>query len=296
MDGFEKAIGLLPQRLRREAEAFRGEQVEEIRLRTGHRATLLYNGCEQPLTAEAVSEGELQKLLEQATGASLHSSVSALAEGYLSYRGLRVGVCGTAVRHGGQLSGFRNLSSAAIRIPRECRGICDGLLRQLYRDGFENTLLISRPGGGKTTALRELIRRLSDGGTRLGVVDERNELSATEGAKAQFDLGAHSDVLVGVPKAEGAMMLLRGMNPQVLAVDEISNARDVEAMAQLYGCGAGLLASAHASGWRELNQRPIYRELLRQGIFKILIVISGTGDKRRYVAERLQSCECLELC
>lgn len=294
MDEFEKAVSLLPENLRRKAVLLRDKPAEEIRLRSSRRPTLLCDGREIPFADEPVTEREIQRLLEQATGASLHTAAPALAEGYLSYGGLRIGVCGTAVLHDGQLTGFRNISSAAIRIPRERRGICDGLLKQLYREGFENTLLISRPGGGKTTALRELIRRLSDGGTRFGVVDERNELSATEGARARFDLGAHSDVLVGVPKAEGAMMLLRGMNPQVLAMDEISSGRDVEAMGQICGCGAGILASAHASGRRELTERSVYRELLRQGIFKVLIVISGTGEARRYTAERLSTCEYLE--
>lgn len=122
----------------------------------------------------------------------------------------------------------------------------------------------------------------------MAVVDERNELAAADGGEAQFDLGAHTDVLTGAPKAEGALMLLRAMNPQIIAMDEITRPEDTEAIAQAAGCGAGILASAHASCLDELHRRPLYRRLLGQGIFQNLVVISGTGNARRYTAERLE--------
>ena len=289
MDGFEKAMYMLPENLRQKAAAFKGVGIEEIRLRIGRPPTVLSDGREHPFSAENVTERDILRLLERVTGASLHAAAAALAEGYMSYKGLRIGVCGSAVLHNGELSAFRAYSSAAIRIPRECRGICHDIIKELYESGYENTLIISRPGGGKTTALRELIRCLSDRGLRLSVVDERNELSASDGAYAQFDLGAHSDILTGAPKAKGIMMLLRSMNPQVIAVDEITRREDVEAIAQAIGCGTGILASAHASNSDELRKRPLYRELLNLGAFKYLIVISGTGSQRRYRAERLDA-------
>lgn len=287
MDGFERALELLPGRLRQKAERFRGTGVEELRLRTGRPPTALVDGRERELDSELVTRQELLLLLEKATGASLHTAAPALAEGFLSYRGLRLGLCGEALIREGELAGFRDFRSAAIRIPRECRGICDGVMDSLYGGGYENTLVISRPGGGKTTALRELIRKLSDRGLRVAVVDERNELLAADGTGEGFDLGAHTDVLTGAPKARGALWLLRGMNPQLLAMDEITRREDLEAAAQAAGCGAWLLASAHAADADELKRRPLYRELLELGLFQRLLVISGTGSARRYRAERL---------
>ena len=287
MDSFEKALYMLPADIRSAAEQYRDSPAEEIRLRVGRVPTILICGEERALGRESTSAQELARVFERATGASLHTAAAAMAEGYLSYMGLRVGVCGTAVLREGEVSGFRRFSSLALRIARECRGACDGVMREMYRNGFENTLIISRPGGGKTTALREIIRSLSGAGTRLAVVDERNELSATDEAAAQFDLGAHSDVLIGVPKADGAMMLLRGMNPQVIAMDEITRERDIDAVSQIFGCGVGILASAHAADADELARRPLYRGLLDMKIFKYAVTISGGGDKRRYAAERI---------
>lgn len=287
MDGFERALYMLPEHIRQAAEPYRGQAVEEIRLRLGRRPSLLMAGRELELPLERSGAQELQRVLERATGASMHSVRPAMSEGYISYMGLRIGLCGTAVLQGGEMAGFKNFSSLAIRIPRQCAGICDELIREIYRNGFENTLIISKPGGGKTTALRELIRRLSDTGIRFSVVDERNELSATDESAPQFDLGRHSDVMVGVPKAQGAMMLLRGMNPQVIAMDEITRQQDLDAISQIFGCGVGLLASAHAASGDELLRRPLYKELMELRIFKYLITINCHEGKRSYTTERI---------
>lgn len=287
MDRLQCAVELLPQSWRTAPGPLVPPETEEIRLRIGRAPTLLVGGTERIYRAEPVEESHLLRILEKATGASMHTAAPALAEGYISCRGIRIGVCGTGVYHNGVLSGFRELSSLAIRVPRECRGICDEAARQLLTEGFENTLILGRPGDGKTTALRELIRSLSEKGYRVGVVDERNELAAVDGPAAQFDLGRCSDVLTGVPKAEGAMMLLRGMNPQILAMDEISREKDLDAALQVCGCGVGLLASAHAAHPAELRQRGAYRALLDRGIFARCLLIERHGAERRYRLEKL---------
>ena len=289
MDGYERALSLLPQPMRAAAGAFSGSLAEEFRLRIGKAPSILADGKERVFVEKQVQEEDLMRILEKATGASLHTAAPAMAEGYLSYRGLRIGVCGTAVLRNGTVSGFRSVSSLAIRIPRECCGICDRALETLTENGFSNTLVIARPGGGKTTALRDLIRGLSRRGLRVGVADERNELAAVDGPLAQFDLGPCSDVLTGIPKAEAAMMLLRGMNPEIIAMDEITRERDMEAVLQIHGCGVGILSSVHATDPDELRRRRESRELLERGIFRYVLQIQGTGCRRRYRVERLQA-------
>ena len=287
MDEREKTLALLPGRYRQAFMALKDGTVEEIRLRQDRPPAALIAGKERVFSPDPVRAEDLERLVEAATGASRHSAAAAFARGYLDYGGMRIGVCGTAVLREGRLCGFRALSSAAIRLPRACPGVCDGIFDELLLGGFQNTLLISPPGGGKTTALRELIRRLSDRGYRVGVVDERNELAARDESGAQFDLGAHSDVLCGTDKGEGAMLLLRGMNPQIIAMDEISSGADLRAADEIVGCGVKLLASLHARDREELSLRPGSRQLLDKRIFRRLVVVSGVGNARRYRVESL---------
>lgn len=287
MDTGELALQLLPPRCWDRQSREQLALAEEIRLRIGRPVTLLRSGREYPLPGASVSEGELLRVLEKATGASLHTAAPALAQGFVSYRGLRIGVCGTASVHEGVCRGFRSFSSLAIRIPRECRGVCDGVFEALRRSRG-NILILSPPGGGKTTALRELIRLFSQSGLRVGVVDERWELAAAEAGRAGFELGPHSDVLSGFPKAQGAMMLLRGMNPQLIAMDEITRPEDLAAVRETVGCGVRLLATAHAAGPEDLRRRPLYRALLEEGLIGELVVIEVCGGERRYHWRRIE--------
>jgi stage III sporulation protein AA len=286
MRAYEIARKLLPLDCADALQDFKPEEVEEIRLRSGRMPSVLVDGLEQSFGQKTIDQEDLRRLLEAATAASLHAAAPSLAEGYLNYRGLRIGVCGTAIIRDRQVCGFHSFSSVAIRIPAEHQGICREVLREISCGGFRSSLILSPPGGGKTTALRALIRGLSEQGLRVGVVDERNELAAKDGAMPQFDLGDHSDVLTGLSKAAGTRMLLRAMNPQVIAMDEIGREEDLAAVEQAAGCGVELLASVHAADRGDLARRAMYRRLLDSGIFRWLVTIRGSGMNRRYTVTK----------
>ena len=105
--------------------------------------------------------------------------------------------------------------------------------------------------------------------------------------RPQLEVGARTDVLEGCPKALALMLLLRAMNPQVLAADEITAPEDVRALISAAGCGAALLAPAHGWDRRDLEERPLYRELMAAGVFRRLVLIRREGDRRRYEVEEL---------
>ena len=205
-----------------------------------------------------------------------------------------MGLCGTAVVKDGAIHNLRELSSLNIRIARQVTGVGDKLLLQL-RDGgaLPSVLVLAPPGAGKTTLLRDMIRGLSTGvgglPLRVGVADERGELGAVYDGVPQLDLGPHTDVMDGCSKADGLMLLLRGMNPQVLAVDEITAPSDIDALETAAGCGAALLATAHGQGLKDLTCRPLYSRLLERCIFQKVLLIERQGSARRY---RLESLPC----
>ena len=145
---------------------------------------------------------------------------------------------------------------------------------------------------GKTTLLRDLIRLVSEGEgcapLRVSLADERGEVAAMYNGRPQLEVGRRTDVVEGCPKAQGLMLLLRGMNPQVLAVDEVTAPEDVQALTAAVGCGATLLATAHGSELADLERRPVYRPLLKEGLFRFLVRIRREDGGRVYTVEELR--------
>ncbi len=280
-DGWSAALHLLPEDLRRRALAL-PEPVqtsgEEFRLRRGRPPTLLVRGAERRLREAPVDASELRGVLDRATGSSYHAVREELRRGFLGAEGgVRLGVCGDA------RADVEAVSSLCLRIPRQIPEAGAGLLDA---PGDESLLILSPPGGGKTTLLRELVRRSARRGRRVGLADERGEVAAVWRGAPQFELGESTDVVSFLPKAEAVLLLLRGMNPQVIALDEISDPADLEAVRRVAGCGVTIFATAHAASAAALRAMPRYRELLEAGVFRRAVVISGT-DRRSYRLEML---------
>ena len=286
IETYERATALLPAEMRKAARDLNRLEravAEELRLRAGYVPTVLCGGREIPLPLCAVTRRDLLTVLEFATGASAHTAMDSIRRGFVTARGgFRVGLCGTAVMGGDGIGALRDFSSLSIRIPTERRDCADTVYPKLFKGGLKSVLLLSPPGVGKTTLLRELIRRLSEGGIRVAVADERGEVAAVYGGTPQMDVGPRTDILTGAPKAEAAMMLLRAMNPQILALDEITDPRDSLACENAANCGVALLATVHASSVDELRKKTLYRELLDKGIFDAAVLIGLKTGERTY--------------
>ena len=264
-------------------------QAEELRLRRGQRPSLLQGGTEIPFTAEPVEEAQLQRILVKASGGSLHAVQDELQNAYLSYRGLRIGICGEAILSEGRCKGFRRLYSLALRIPHVGLKPDTTLIEEIYRSGCWSSLILSPPGGGKTSFLRAMIRVFSEKGVRIGVIDERYELAAEQADESSAALGPCSDVLSGLPKQAAAPMLLKAMNPQVIAMDEITTADDVALIRDLSGCGVAIFATAHGKSREDMLRRPVYRRLLGSACFENCVRIELREGKRFYTLERTKT-------
>lgn len=298
----ERAAELLPREMRYAVLKLPLQQraeAEEIRMRAGRGLTICGPTGEYPIVngqGLTVSQSDLRYVLEIATQASAHSALEQIKHGFFTVQGgHRIGLCGTAVMKEGEIANLRELSSLSIRIAKQVPGIGIPVAEQLWEERkFCSTLIISPPGGGKTTLLRDLICCLSDGAEekgipalRVGLADERGEVAAMYGGQPQMRVGLRTDVLDGCPKAAGMLLLLRGMNPQILAADEITSPEDCGALELAANCGVALLATAHSTNRTELLRRPVYRKLLSRGIFQRLVVISMEGGKRTYKVEDL---------
>ena len=261
--------------------------LEEIRVREGRPLQLVCAGgdvfvaaggglTQEPAKAWLAGHDDVLRTFQLMAQGSVYAWEDEIRGGFLTLQGgHRVGLCGRAVTEEGRIRTLKQVASLNIRIAREVPGCAAGLLPRIVRAGrVVSTLIISPPQAGKTTLLRDLVRQVSTGapalglkGCKVGLVDERSEVAGCHAGVPQRDVGPRTDVLDGCPKAEGLMLLIRALSPDVVAVDEIGRPADADAVMEALHAGVAVVATAHGWSVADVCRRPALAALLQAGAF-----------------------------
>lgn len=196
-------------------------------------------------------------------------AASTIGKGYVTASGgHRVGICGRATVMEQGMIGIRAPTSICIRVARDIPGIASKLV------GCNGSILIiGKPGNGKTTLLRDLIRQKSNAGNTISVVDEKAEVFPLHDSEFCFPIGEKTDVMTGCSKLDGIYAVLRNMGPSIIAVDEITKKEDCDALMHCAWCGVALYATAHAADMKDLLSRGLYRPILDSKLFDTIVIV-----------------------
>jgi stage III sporulation protein AA len=279
---------------------------EELRIREGRPVEVVYGGGQYGFVSQdghlavqaegacTATKEDCRQLLELLTRHSLYSFEEELKRGFITVEGgHRVGLSGRTVLEDSKVRMIRDVSGFNIRIAREVQGCGRPVLPRIVDERektVHHTLVISPPGHGKTTLIRDLARMISagdwllpdfGGGKKVGIVDERSEVAACVRGVPRFEVGPRTDVMDGCPKAEGMIMMIRSMSPEVLVVDEIGRPEDARAIHEAVHAGIRVIATAHGASREDALQRPVLRELAEAGVFRRFVTLRGRGNTIR---------------
>lgn len=257
--------------------------LEEIRIRNNRPIFLKIGQSEQQVNY-IINTNDVLEILQKICDNSIYTYQNQICNGYITIKGgHRIGITGNIVIKDGQVTNISHIYSLNFRIARQVIDCSNKILESvldLKNNTVFNTIIISPPGRGKTTILRDLIRKISDGipeisfnGINVGVVDERGEIAAMYKGIPQNDIGRRTDILDNIPKDIGMKMLIRSMNPKVIVADEIGSTKDIEAIKYAICSGVKGVFTAHGNGLKDIMNNPILNELyITDGIERVLAI------------------------
>lgn len=280
----EEILNILPSHISRLiCDLDEVDKLQEIRFKIG-RPIFFQIGNIEKLASYEVKREDIRSIVQRMSNYSIYSFEEEIKQGYLTIKGgHRVGICGRCVIDEGKVKTIRDISSLNIRICREIYNASKLVMPYIVENGqVLNTIIISPPKCGKTTIIRDISKKISDGvdalslkGKKVSVIDERSEIAGSYNGVPQLDVGLRTDVLDNCPKSEGIVMAIRSMAPEVMICDEIGTYNDVESILIALNSGVSLITTIHGFGVEDIYNRPVFKEIVENKVFKRAIVLSS---------------------
>lgn len=270
--------------------------VNEIRLRAGCQVIVTIglkkyylgkNGLTSMDNAIIVTNTDLEEFLMRACEHSVYAVSEYIKKGFVTIDGgIRVGLTGTVIYSAGEVLTIRDINSICIRIPHEIKNCALPALQYIYQNGIKNTLILSRPGAGKTTFLKDLIYQLDSNGISLNclVLDEREELNV----KSRF-----VDRIIGAEKKYAISSGIRSMRPDVIICDEIDLNVDLPSIIDACSCGVNVVATIHAKDIMELKRKKGFDYIFENRIFDRYIVLDNIDKIGNLVSIYNENLNCI---
>lgn len=286
----EPIIYVLENFFKKDANPAQYISLEEIRLRVSKPLLLKFSNSEV-LIQYIVSTEDVLETLQNICENSIYSYQNQICSGFITVNGgHRVGIVGNVIMQNGKITNINYISSLNFRIARQVKGSSNKILKYILdmeNNSIYNTLIVSTPGAGKTTILRDAVRKISTGieeinfkGITVGVVDERGEIAAMHKGIPQNDIGTRTDILTNVSKAIGMKMLIRSMAPKVIVADEIGSKEDTEAIAEAICSGVKGIFTAHGATLEDIILNINLKTLINLHIMERIIILDSDSSKR----------------
>lgn len=273
------------------------DRISEIKIRVNRPIFIILDGREriigidgklreQDEGARIITVEEMKTLIDHWCQNSRYAFEDQIKQGFLTLKnGHRIGICGETVMDENKcIQRIKNISSVNIRIAHEKKGIAKKILPYVYEGKrIKNILIISPPGAGKTTVLRDLVRMISDGnslmqGQSVALIDERKEIAACYQGIPQLDIGRRTDVMDSCSKGKGMKIVLRSMTPSVIAVDEIGDREEISLLEEISKSGCSVIATIHGFSYEEIKKKKKLNKLFQNNYFEIALELSREED------------------